>query len=245
MPSLLRSLQNRILATLRRRGLHVYSARSLPRNVDLATDLGRFRLLADFRRVLDVGANEGQTARSFLSLFPAADIVSFEPVATTHQILCANLAGQKRVRCEAKAVSHRTGEAVMTVMENSLFSRLADAGDPTAPQRQSVATVRLDDYLTQIGWDGADLLKTDTEGRDLDVLRGCGDLLTGRKIKFVLCEVGFTPTNPLNSPLAPIYEHLTAAGYHFYGLYDAREWTHSPSLTWADALFVSSDLTER
>lgn len=245
MARFLRSLQNRALAALRRRGLHVYSARSLPRNVSLAADLARFQPLADFRRVLDVGANEGQTARTFLSLFPAAGLVSFEPVAATHRTLCANLAVRPRVRCEAKAVSDRTGEAAIAVAENSLFARLADAGAPATPGLQTVATVRLDDYLAALGWDEVDLLKTDTEGRDLDVLRGAGALLTGRKIKFVLCEVGFSAANPLNSPLAPIYEYLTAAGYHFYGLYDPREWTNSTALTWADALFVSGDLLER
>lgn len=245
MSSLLRSLQTRTLAALRRRGLFVYSRRSLPRNVDLGADLARFQPLVDFRRVVDVGANEGQTAQAFLSLFPAAEIVSFEPVPSTFRTLQASAANHPRIRCEQKAVSDRNGQATMTVAANSLFSRLADAAESGSPQHQVVTTIRLEDYLSSHGWDDIDLLKTDTEGRDLDVLRGCGSLLTRRKIKFVLCEVGFTEANPLNTPLAKIYDHLTTAGYDFYGLYDPRDWTHSAGLNWADALFVSRDLCAR
>lgn len=245
---IIRPLKNRLRAWLKSRGWFVYSRSTLPRSVRLDIDLARFRPLADFTTVVDVGANQGQTAARFLACFPRARILSFEPVPATFRRLAADYGRHPRIACENLAASDANGEVQMLVgaEADSFVSRIVDASaqENAVWHREAVRAVRLDDYLRGKNIAQIDLLKTDTEGHDLSVLRGCGALLDGRRISFVLCEVGFSAANTGNSHLATIGDYLKAHDYQFFALYPPSGWTPSLELAYADALFVSRELLE-
>lgn len=245
---IIRPLRNRLRAWLKARGWFVYSRSTLPRGVRLDLDLARFRALADFRTVVDIGANQGQTAARFLACFPHARILSFEPVPATFRRLEAGYGRHPRITCENLAASDANGEVQMLVgaEADSFVSRIVDASAPEDAvwHREAVRAVRLDDYLQEKNIAQTDLLKTDTEGHDLSVLQGCGALLDGRRISFVLCEVGFSAANTGNSHLATIGDYLKAHDYRFFALYPPSGWTPSLEMAYADALFVSRELLE-
>jgi FkbM family methyltransferase len=245
---IIRPLKNRLRAWLGRHGVFVYSGANLPRGLRLDTDLARFRPLADFTTVIDVGANEGQTAARFLALFPRARVFSFEPVPATFRRLAAAYPDHPRVTCENLAASAANADVQMLVgaATDSFVSRIVDetAQEDAVWHRETVRAVRLDDYAAGRKLTAIDLLKTDTEGHDLDVLRGCGALLDGHRVSFVLCEVGFSAANPGNSHLAAVGDYLKAHDYLFFALYPPSGWTPSLELVYADALFVSRALLE-
>jgi len=245
---LVRPLRSRLRDWLKRHGWFVYSRRTLPRGVRLDVDLARFRPLAEFATVVDIGANEGQTAARFLSIFPRARLLSFEPVPGTFRRLLTVYAGHPRVTCENLAASAVNEDVQMLVggATDSFVSRIVDATakEDAVWHRETVRAVRLDDYLRERNTAQIDLLKTDTEGHDLSVLRGCGSLLDGNRISFVLCEVGFSAANAGNSHLAEIGDYLKAHDYQFFALYPPSGWTPSLELAYADALFVSRALLE-
>ena len=245
---IIRPLKNRLRVWLRQRGFFVYSRSTLPRGVRLDVDLARFRPLADFTTVIDIGANQGQTAARFLAFFPRARILSFEPVPGTFRRLLAACAGHPRVTCENLAASAANEDVQMLVGDaaDSFVSRIVDATakEDAVWHRETVRAVRLDDYLGKNNTGRVDLLKTDTEGHDLSVLQGCGALLDGNRISFVLCEVGFSAGNTQNSHLAQIGDYLKAHDYEFFALYPPAGWTPSLEMAYADALFVSRTLLE-
>lgn len=245
---LIRPFKNRLRPWLKSRGWFVYTRATLPRGVRLDIDLARFRPLADFATVIDVGANEGQTAARFLGLFPRARIISFEPVPATFRRLTAAQGRHPRITCENLAASDTNGDVRMLVgaEADSFVSRIVDATatEDAVWHRETVRAVRLDDYLGGKNIPRIDLLKTDTEGHDLSVLHGCSALLDGRRISFVLCEVGFSAANTQNSHLAVIGDYLKAHDYLFFALYPPSGWTPSLELAYADALFVSRELLD-
>lgn len=245
---LVRPLRNRFRNWLKTRGWFVYSRATLPRGVRLETDLARFRPLADFTTVVDVGANEGQTATRFLAAFPRARIFSFEPVPATFRRLAAAHGQNPRVTCENLAASDTTGEVQMLVgaEADSFVARIvgADATEDAVWHRETVRAVRLEDYLHGKQIPRIDLLKTDTEGHDLSVLRGSETMLREHRVGFVLCEVGFSATNPQNSHLAAIGDYLKPHGYLFFALYPPSGWTPSLEMAYADALFVNTELLD-
>lgn len=245
---LIRSLQNRLRPWLKSRGVFIYTSRTLPRGVRLEADLARFRPLADFSTVVDVGANEGQTAARFLACLPRARILSFEPVPATFRRLAATYGQHPRVTCENLAASDANGNVQMLVggETDSFVSRIVDgsAQEDAVWHRQTVRAVRLEDYLNGHKLARVDLLKTDTEGHDLSVLKGCEAMLRDHRIGFVLCEVGFSAANAQNSHLAAIGDYLKAHGYLFFALYPPSGWTPSLEMAYADALFVSRDLLD-
>jgi len=246
--TIIRPLKNRLRAWLRQREVFVYSGANLPRGLRLDVDLARFRPLADFTTVIDIGANEGQTAARFLALFPRARIYSFEPVPATFRRLAAAYASHPRVTCENLAASSASEDVQMLVgaAEDSFVSRIVDetSREDAVWHRETVRAVRLDEYAAGKNLTAIDLLKTDTEGHDLSVLQGCGSLLDGHRISCVLCEVGFSATNTGNSHLAAIGDYLKTRDYLFFALYPPSGWTPSLELAYADALFVSRELLE-
>lgn len=245
---IIRPFRNWLRTWLKSRGIFLYTRRTLPRSVRLEVDLARFRPLAEFATVVDIGANEGQTAARFLGCFPHANIVSFEPVPATFARLGAACGRNPRVTCENLAVSAASGQVEMLVgaPADSFVSRIVDetSREEGVWHRETVRSVRLDDYLRGKNLPGIDLLKTDTEGHDLNVLKGCGELLDGHRISFVLCEVGFTSDNRQNSALVEIGDYLKAHDYQFFALYPPTGWTPSLEMAYADALFVSRRLLE-
>lgn len=244
----IRPLRNRLREQLKSHGWFLYTRATLPRGVRLDADLARFRPLADFTTVVDIGANEGQTAARFLALFPQARITSFEPVPATFRRLTAAYGDHPRVTCENLAASNANEDVQMLVgaAADSFVSRIVDetAREDAVWHRETVRAVRLEDYLRARNIPRLDLLKTDTEGHDLSVLQGCGDLLDGHRVSFVLCEVGFSAANTGNTHLAAIGDYLKAHDYLFFALYPPSGWTPSLEMAYADALFVSCELLE-
>ena len=71
-----------------------------------------------------------------------------------------------------------------------------------------------------------DFLKIDTEGVDLDVLKGGQSLLQSGAIPFILAEVGFHPNDDRKVLFDEVRHFLMPFGYHLFGIYDQNlEWT--------------------
>src|SRR5574343_399854 len=130
--------------------------------------------------VLDIGANRGQFAEEILALTPVRTIYSFEPVPDAHAALSALAASHPSVVPVCKAVSTTNGTASFFVTASDVGSSLLAPlpGQPskwlTVEREVTVETQRLDDFIRQtLGQDGPviDLLKSDAQGADLDVIR--------------------------------------------------------------------------
>jgi len=187
------SLSTGIRRVAARFGYRIEKQRYQRYGIDPTIDVQR--LSPDFgipiRRVFDVGANVGQTAAAFRTAFPDAEILCFEPVASVHRELTRNIAALPSVRAFNLALSDCAGEAVMHTYDSSLLSSLEPDAVFTEGRAAATETCRtdtLDAFCAEQGIDAIDLLKIDTEGHDLSVLRGASAMLAERRIGFVLTE---------------------------------------------------------
>ena len=200
---------------------------------------------APLASIVDVGANVGQTAVRYARTFPGATIHSFEPVTVSYQNGKRNTGPYKQVIWHNLAVGNSNGNLVFYSSAdsqlNSITHSTAPAGDT---DRNEVGIVRLDDYLPEIGVQRIDLLKTDTEGHDLSVLQGSERFLEGRRIKYILCEVGFTKVDGNHSYFPPITDFLESYGYTFVGFYEMSNLNHYHRwhITYANALYACPSL---
>jgi FkbM family methyltransferase len=157
--------------------------------VDVLRLSGKFGVPID--RAFDVGANVGQTAAALTEAFPQADILCFEPVAATYRQLQTAAALMPRVRAFNIALSDSAGEAVMHTYDSSLLSSLEPNALFTEGRAATTETCRketLDAFCAEQGIERIGLLKIDTEGHDLSVLRGAAAMLAQGRIGFVLTE---------------------------------------------------------
>ena len=80
----------------------------------------------------------------------------------------------------------------------------------------SVLTKRLDTLVklhTDIDWSKFNMLATDCQGSDLDVLKGCGDLLHSPALKIIKTEFNFGEMYKGNPSLGQISEYLLKFGF--------------------------------
>jgi FkbM family methyltransferase len=145
--------------------------------------------------VADVGANVGLWSRSLLASASAAGraadlrLHAFEPDTVAYAQLARELDGAPAV-LSAVALSDRIGTSSFHVVApaagtNSLHLAPGDTATATA---EIVSTVTLDSYAARSGVPRFALVKIDTEGHDLTVLRGASALLTERRIGIVQFE---------------------------------------------------------
>lgn len=142
---------------------------------------------------LDVGANSGSYAAELRRLAPTARIMAFEPHPKTYRELADRLAGAgvETFQC---ALGDRPGR-----MELYDFAS-ADGSTQASLSRDSVglythdvvahpvSVTTVDDFLAEHGIPRVALLKIDTEGFDIAVLRGAREAIAAKRISLIQFE---------------------------------------------------------
>ncbi|HEY1143067.1 MAG TPA: FkbM family methyltransferase, partial [Sphingomicrobium sp.] len=203
----------------------------VPRGFSLFYDL---RPYPDLNVIFDVGANRGQSAVRYLREYPRARIHCFEPVQATYEQLKARFANQPGVTVHNLAFGSENGTLRMdTSGESTEMFRVSNAGSETVPVQ------RLDDF----GADRIDFLKIDTEGHDLEVLKGADRTLREGKVRFVQVEAGMNPGNDWHVPMESMKSFLEERGFYLFGVYEQQnEWpTEKPWLRRSDLVFIRAD----
>ena len=145
--------------------------------------------------VVDVGANVGRWSGAMIVAAQQAgrmddlDLHAFEPSSYTFARLTQALDGQS-VSLYRSAVGDECGTSILHVISpgggaNSLHEPL---GGVAVVATEEVPTTRLDEFADRAGLGHITLLKIDTEGHDVAVLRGARALLAERRISVVQFE---------------------------------------------------------
>ncbi len=186
--------------------------------------------------VFDVGANVGQSAIKFKEAFPDTRLYCFEPVKRTFDVLKKNTAVFSDIFCHNFALSSSYGEATIYVTSQSTTSSLIKPTDFLRSEVVDIQTINrfvLENHIERI-----DLLKIDTEGFDLNVLKGAENMLSTGQISFVLIEVGFQPGDTSHVLLEDISSYLFAKGFALFGIYEQRlEWSGEKRLRFANVCY--------
>jgi hypothetical protein len=97
------------------------------------------------------------------------------------------------------------------------------------------------EFCDRHGIGAIDVLKSDAQGCDLDVLLGAERMISAKRVPFVFVELGFQPDDIINPPFAPLNEHLTAHGYRLSGFYEQSGWGRNAALIFCNALYFHPD----
>ena len=186
--------------------------------------------------VFDVGANVGQSALKFRVAFPKAKIYCFEPVKETFEILKGNVNSYDTISCYQTAFGSSDGQETIYLTHRSNTSSLIKPKKIVGSEVVNLCTV--DGFASDNQIKRIDLLKIDTEGFDLEVLKGAQNMLSSGQIAFVLAEIGFHPGNTRHVPFDDIRSYLLPMGYAVFGIYDQQpEWSGEKRLRYANVCF--------
>lgn len=194
------------------------------------------RLVPQAGTIFDVGANEGQTALTFAQHFPDARVFSFEPVPSTYAILESRTSDVPSIHCAQVALGDHEGAETIALTPKSGQNSFLNAIEPGV----ETATVRV---TTGDAWASAhdvahvDVLKVDTEGYDLEVLKGFDGLMSAGEVEAVLVECELERVRPEpHTSFFTLFEYLTARGMGFTTLY--TDSVFAKRFAWGNALFV-------
>jgi FkbM family methyltransferase len=143
--------------------------------------------------VADVGANVGRWSRSLLTAASAAGraadirLHAFEPDAAAYARLEGALDGAPAI-LSAVALSDRHGTSAFHAVAPAAGTNSLHPAPGATATSERVSTITLDSYAAQAGVARFALVKIDTEGHDLTVLRGARALLAGHRIAVVQFE---------------------------------------------------------
>jgi FkbM family methyltransferase len=229
---------------LAKRAFHAagYSLRDVGRGV------GGVELLHDARVLLghaaglvlfDIGANVGQTTLAMLDTFDAPRIRAFEPSPATAATLKRAVGSCPGVVVEPLAFGETVGTLPFHVTEaysvnDSLLRPRWNAGGTMV----EVPVTTVDSYCEQHGIRGIDLLKIDTQGYDVRVLRGAREMLAHRRIRLFCCEANVQDLYHGQAGLRDVLAFADEVGYRLVGFYQQSYVRND--LSYLDALFKAT-----
>jgi FkbM family methyltransferase len=209
------------------------------RGRDPFEDIGRLTS-SDRPVVLDVGANTGQSVKNFRNCLKNPEIHSFEPGEDAFRALTENTRGLTDVHIVNSGMGAR--REIKTFVENqfSVMSSFLEPGEDawgSITRRCPVQLDTIDDYCNRGGIGHIDILKSDTQGYDLEVFRGADRMLREKKIDLIYLELIFSKMYLGTPRFDEVYAFLVDHGMSLVSFYQMH-YQHN-LLSWTDALFAN------
>ena len=194
--------------------------------------------------IFDIGANEGVTTIAFSAAFPDAEIFAFEPIRATHEKLAEKTQSALRVKAFRIALGRKSGRVRMRLKSLSVSNRIAGWRD-IFKRGERVDMRNGDEFCAEHGIPRIDLMKIDTEGHDLEVLRGFKTMLKEGRIGLIDAEVGMNPENRRHVRFERVKAFLEHFGYRLFRVHEQvldTAFTGRAVLRRANVVFLSPEM---
>lgn len=193
--------------------------------------------------IFDIGANIGQTAEEYLSLFENPQIYCFEPDPSTFGKLHELFQNDNKIKCHQLAFNDQAGVGDFFIMgENSGWSSmLQENPNSFTPKNMNsikVNTSTVDLFCENNEIEYIDILKIDIQGAELKALQGAQTMLEQHKIRYIYTEADFADLYLDQSMFYDVAAFLHTFGYRTYGLYNLYyPEVNNDALMHGDAIF--------
>lgn len=144
--------------------------------------------------VLDVGANVGGYSKSIRETNKNIEIYAFEPHPVTYQKLAINVMGLD-IKTYNMGVGVKEGSLALYDYADkdgsshaSLYKDVIEQIHKGQTIAHEVKIISLDDFVHENKIEKVSLLKIDTEGHELEVLKGFGRHIEGNKVELIHFE---------------------------------------------------------
>lgn len=188
--------------------------------------------------IIDVGAHIGQTAKQLKSWFPKGSIECFEPSPSSYIKLQVNTKSEPDINCHNLALGKSSGFLELIERDHSdmnSFLEVDSQGWGQFLNKTSVEVITLDQFFSEKEISNVSILKLDTQGYDLEVLKGANSALEEKRIELIYTEVNFAPIYKGQAEFDEIYKFLREKSYRLIDFYEI--YRHSIYAGWGNALF--------
>lgn len=192
--------------------------------------------------IFDIGANIGQSSIWFAQNFPTATVYAFEPFPVIFSRLKENTLRYSSIKSYEFALGNQQKTLRLRRVEDP-FSQTSQVAEPVAATIlkdgpvDEIAIELLDEFCSENSIDIIHVLKTDTEGYDLEVLEGAKNLLKAGKIRNIVSEVSVIADDKQHTNFYRLKEFLAEYDFELFSLYDLHHNPKNGRLEYFDALF--------
>jgi FkbM family methyltransferase len=188
--------------------------------------------------IFDVGANLGQTITEFQARFDAPRIHAFEPGRVAFGALKRNFGADKNVTLSNVALGARAETRIFLEHKRHNMSSFLEPGpeiQDTISERHPVEILTVDDYCDAHEIEKIDILKSDTQGFDLDVLKGAHRTIDRGGVRLAFLEINFSELYKDLPPIDEIFRFFRQHHFSLVAFY--RLYYDNNQISWTDALF--------
>ena len=253
-----RLIKNKISELLVRNGYQISKVRKYDDVLEPNAFDAQVKLLcgidANHQIIFDVGANRGQTYHQYRSRFPKARIHCFEPVKDFYEECLGKVVNDNLVVVNNQALGSTLGRLTLNetvggqssslLLKTETIKLYFSEKDFTVARSYSVEVSTLDYYCQVNDIERINILKIDTEGFELNVLRGASGLLKDSKIDIVFTEINFDKFWTDCALYHHIASYLEAYDMQLFGLYGLGRGSLGATRS-GDAVFVRKDIKLR
>lgn len=178
--------------------------------------------------IFDIGAHNGSSIIRFLNLFQSSEIYSFEPNIKMFEQLEAKFfdsnvhlfkkgVGEKPGNPQFNVHNTSTGSSsILQFRNDTKFSKRRNLENNT--EKVKIETITLDMFAQENRITKIDILKIDTQGTELEVLKGSRNLLEQGAIDIVEVEIIIAEVYEKQHSWSEIISYLSELNYHLIAL---------------------------
>lgn len=218
-------------------------------NIDSALE-EQLRLAGkNIKCIFEVGAADGRDCLTYAARCPDATIFAFEPLPQNFDKLKNNTSNEPRIITTNAALSNTSGTS-------SFYITALDDASSLLPSKKTnstfdkymaskstidVKTTTIDDECKKNKIKCIDILKLDTQGFELPILKGAQIMLEEKAVKVIYTEVQFIQLYENASLFHEIVSFLESKNYKLHNIYNLVH-NQDGQLAWGDAIFLPNNI---
>ena len=170
--------------------------------------------------IFDIGAHDGRSILRFKKKFPDAEIFSFEPTKNLYDKIIklssekikifnyalSNIDGEKKF-CHYEYLSGKTN-SFYPMVKNSKYKIQRTKNKNETETIKNVNVKKLDTFIEENKISVIDLLKIDTQGAEIEILKGAEKILNSKKVNVIELEYILGIAHETRSSLYELEEML-------------------------------------
>lgn len=165
-------------------------------------------------------------------------IYAFEPFEVLYERLQKRFADQVSVSCVNRALGATNKNFPVARIKDPFFQGgQVKPAVISEPETEQISMCTLDTFCRENQIEHVFILKTDTEGYDLEVLRGAEEMLKRGKVTNVLSEASLNPDDSQHTNLFDMTAYLRQFSFELHGLYDLHHNSRDGRLEYFNVLF--------
>lgn len=189
------------------------------------------------KKIIDIGAYEGNWATEINTIFPHAHILMIEGQKNKRPILLEKVKSIKNSTVKIALLGAEVKDVKFNIYETA--SSVFTEDNETDASEELITLSLLDDIVKDTHFEQADLIKIDTQGYELEILKGGRNVF--KSAQCVLLEVSLLGIYKEAPLVAEVIDYMKQNGFVLYDICSLMRRPYDKALFQSDFIFLKEE----